>query len=120
MSECFGPAIGRAKALPTSSESGRTQMMKFRTQRGRSALTARVAIGLTVAMALVSVLGTGTAFAAKQVYSYFGTPNGSGSLGGEFTNPNGIAVNQTGTGPAEPGEIYVVDGGGLFLGSEGL
>ena len=52
-----------------------------------------------------------SAQAAKQLYNYFGTPSGFGAVGGEFNSPGGVAVNQTGAGPAEAGEIYVVDHG---------
>lgn len=55
---------------------------------------------------------------AKQVVDYFGTDPAkfSGGLGGEFGAqsffgpPNGIAVNQSGVGPADAGDIYVVEG----------
>ncbi|HVY79014.1 MAG TPA: hypothetical protein VG898_10955 [Solirubrobacterales bacterium] len=62
----------------------------------------------TLALLLSAV---GTASASKQIYNYFGTPSGFGSSGGEFTFPQGVAVNNTGAGPAEAGEVYVVDGG---------
>lgn len=52
---------------------------------------------------------------AKRVVDYFGNdPSiGFGSLGGEFSQfgRGGIAVNQTGAGPADAGDIYVVDAG---------
>jgi hypothetical protein len=56
-----------------------------------------------------ALLGVGTA-SAKEVVAYFGTESNAGSLGGQFTNPLDIAVNSTGAGPAEKGNIYVSDG----------
>lgn len=77
--------------------------------------------GLLAALAL-ALIGTAVlaapALAAKEVIAYFGTAeeNGTGSKGGEFgAVPNGdfggdVAVNATGVGPANKGEIYVADG----------
>jgi hypothetical protein len=48
------------------------------------------------------------ALASKIVYESFGS---QGTLGGQFQTPRGIAVNSSGVGPADPGEIYVVDEG---------
>ncbi|HUC06737.1 MAG TPA: hypothetical protein VMR96_01495, partial [Solirubrobacterales bacterium] len=47
--------------------------------------------------------------APKQVIAYFGTEAGSGDLGGQFNSPGDIAVNSSGAGPADKGDIYVVD-----------
>lgn len=68
-----------------------------------------VALG---ALALSFSLWVGSAH-AKQVVDYFGTDPllGTGQLGGEFDRPHGIAINQSGAGPAERGDIYVVDRG---------
>lgn len=67
-----------------------------------------IAIVLTLISTLL--LAVSPASAAKQVVDYFGTESGSGSQGGEFRTPAGIAVNQTGAGPASRGDVYVVDG----------
>lgn len=48
---------------------------------------------------------------AKEAIAYFGTDSASGTLGGQFKLPGDIAVNSTGAGPADRGDIYVVDGG---------
>jgi hypothetical protein len=49
-----------------------------------------------------------SAVASKQVVGFFGS-EGIGTLGGEFSEAKGVAVNEDGTGPAEAGEIYVLD-----------
>jgi hypothetical protein len=61
------------------------------------------------AFALPLLMATTSWGASKEVVSYFGSPTGEGSLGGEFYYPRDVAVNSSGAGPAEPGEIYVVD-----------
>jgi hypothetical protein len=60
--------------------------------------------------ALALALLAGTASASKQVVDYFGTESGSGTLGGQFSGPQGIAVNQSGAGAGNKGDVYVVDG----------
>jgi NHL repeat-containing protein len=69
----------------------------------------RASLVFAFACVTLAVVASGVS-ASKQVYDYFGTPTGFGSAGGEFDNPRGIAVNNSGAGPAEKGEIYVVDG----------
>ncbi len=56
------------------------------------------------------------AFAAKQVVDYFGTDPSviSGTLGGQFFIPGATAINQSGAGVADKGDIYVTDRGGGF------
>jgi hypothetical protein len=67
---------------------------------------------VTLAIALLAIaLAASPASAAKQVTGYFGTASGSGTLGGQFSGPQGIAVNGSGAGPADQGDIYVVDTG---------
>lgn len=64
-------------------------------------------LGLAIAALLVIMATASTASAApKGVAGFFG---GSGSAAGQFSEPRGVAVNTTGTGPADPGAIYVVD-----------
>ena len=48
---------------------------------------------------------------AKELVDYFGTDPviGSGTAGGQFDTPAGVAVNTLGNGPAEAGDVYVVD-----------
>jgi hypothetical protein len=73
--------------------------------------------GLTLAVTCLSLLlfiAPASAFASKQIVDYFGTPSGFGSRGGEFAQPDGIAVNQSGIGPANRGDIYVADPGSSF------
>ena len=72
---------------------------------------AGVAFGAAALLLASLALTAPSAQAAKQLYNYFGTPSGFGAVGGEFNSPGGVAVNQTGAGPAEAGEIYVVDHG---------
>lgn len=60
------------------------------------------------ALALAAVAGVDAAGASKQVYAYFGSES-SGPLGGEFRQPHGIAIDSSGAGPANPGDVYVVD-----------
>ena len=63
---------------------------------------------LTAALALLVLAPI--ALASKEVTRYFGTQLGSGSLGGEFSQPGDIAVNTSGVG-APQGTFYVVDAG---------
>jgi sugar lactone lactonase YvrE len=67
-----------------------------------------VAISLIAAL-LACALFASSAFASKQVLSSFGSLTGSGSFGGELSNPRDVAVNETGVGPANAGDTYVVD-----------
>jgi len=60
---------------------------------------------LSAAMALA--FGVTLAQGAKEVTDYFGS--GSGTLGAEFNTPRDVAVNQTGAGTGDAGDIYVVD-----------
>jgi hypothetical protein len=69
-------------------------------QRGR----ARFAL---FGAALLAVLVfASTALASKGVVSVFGSLGGTG---GQFSNASGLAVNQSGTGGASAGDLYVVD-----------
>ncbi len=64
---------------------------------------------IAAALGLVLLLGTGTASAAsKQPVDFFG---GVGARGGQFAEAgaNGVAVNQSGAGAANQGDIYVTD-----------
>ncbi len=73
-------------------------------RRGRVFL----AVGATALLSLF--IFTAFATASKQVTDYFGTASGSGTKGGEFSFPIGVAVNETGAGPADQGDIYVAEG----------
>jgi len=68
----------------------------------------RIALSLAV-FTFAALLLAPSAFASKEVINYFGTVDGSGSLGGEFHHPVGVAVNAGGNGPANAGDVYVVD-----------
>jgi sugar lactone lactonase YvrE len=59
--------------------------------------------------AFLLLLCAGVASATSEVITYFGTESGTGALGGQFNNPRDIAVNASGAGSADPGDIYVVD-----------
>lgn len=76
----------------------------------------RAAASLIVAFGLLFLLSFSSFAQAKEVVDYFGTPSGFGGAGGEFRFPSAIAVNQTGAGPADRGEIYVADPGGTGFG----
>jgi hypothetical protein len=80
-----------SSARPTMRGSGRLGVLSF-----------------TVAL-FASLLFATSVFASKEVVDYIGGDTSNGSKGGEFWNPGNIAVNSTGAGPANPGDIYVVD-----------
>lgn len=90
----------------------------------------RVVGVLALATCFALTLVVGSASAAKEIVGYFGTELKSGSLGGEFKSPGDIAVNQAGNGPADAGDIYVIDTGnqriqrfdqeGSFVGAWGV
>ena len=82
-----------AKAPSAGSNSG---------QAGRLSIVA-----LSVAVFALAI-GVGIASASKEVVTTFGA-NSSGSLGGQFNQPRDVAVNENGVGPADAGDIYVVD-----------
>ncbi len=69
---------------------------------------ARIALSLFAALLALAVLAA-TALASKDLTTYIGGISGSGSKGGEFNNPRDIAVNESGAGPANPGDTYVAD-----------
>ncbi|HEY0390451.1 MAG TPA: hypothetical protein VGC63_01945, partial [Solirubrobacterales bacterium] len=88
----------------------------LRVRRGsRNAPIQRCAL-LLLAGALFLALGVPSAFGSQEVIGYFGSEAGSGSLGGQFTGARDVAVNYTGAGPADPGEVYVADGAGTVGG----
>jgi len=62
-------------------------------------------------LACLLLLSGPSSASAKEVIAYFGTESGSGSLGGEFNVPGDIAVNYTGAGPGNQGDIFVIDAG---------
>ncbi len=67
---------------------------------------------LLVAAALAALcLLASSAFASKQVADYFGAfdNNFATNIGGELRKARDIAVNSSGAGPAEAGDIYVAD-----------
>jgi hypothetical protein len=78
----------------------------------RGPLSRRATRGSTVWVigALAFLLLAPVASASKQVIAYFGTESGAATLGGQFTNPGDVAVNTSGNGPANLGDIYVLDG----------
>jgi len=61
-------------------------------------------VGLGLLVALLAFAPR--ASAAKQAVDFFG---GLGTPGGQFVDPQGIAANDSGAGPANPGDIYVAD-----------
>jgi hypothetical protein len=65
-------------------------------------------LALTAAVVAFLLL-VSSASASKEVVDYIGNDSGSGSKGGEFSTPRDVAVNSSGVGPANAGDIYVVD-----------
>ncbi len=66
--------------------------------------------GRCVALALLAVLPIAPAAkASKAVIGTLGTPSGEGN--GQLHYPIGVAVNHTGAGGVEAGDVYVVDSG---------
>jgi hypothetical protein len=80
-------------------------------------LTGQTAIRVLALWSVVSVLATMVvllasavpAFAAKTVDRFIGGPPGGAE--GRVTGPQDVAVNATGAGAAEPGDVYLVDAG---------
>ena len=69
-------------------------------------LSLRAAVGC-VLLAIGLTLPT-AANASKQTIDFFG---GDGALGGEFNDPQSVAVNDSGAGPANAGDVYAIDSG---------
>lgn len=71
----------------------------------------RITFATTMLFAVLSLaLSFASTAGAKEVVDYFGTPaGGTGTGGGEFKISGGVAVNNTGAGPASKGDIYVAD-----------
>ena len=67
-----------------------------------------VALGCTILIVAAGWFLASPA-SAKEVIAYFGTEIGAGSRGGEFDSPGDSAVNTSGAGPADPGDVYVID-----------
>ena len=66
----------------------------------------------TAAFAALCLLAT-QAFASKEVADYYGANDGNfqTQIGGELSSARDVAVNSSGVGPADPGDIYVADSG---------
>ena len=69
--------------------------------------TRRALLVAGVVAALLAVAPA--AYAGKAVVGTFGTPTGEGN--GELNEPRGIAINSTGVGGVDPGDVYVLDTG---------
>ena len=78
--------------------------------RCRPARAARRLTLLVLAAACLGAALLAPAACAKDAVDFFG---GAGDLGGQFSSndPRSVAVNDTGAGPANAGDIYVLDGG---------
>lgn len=70
-------------------------------------------IAFALSTAFLALAFLAPAASAKEVIAYFGSEVGKGTRGGEFWFPTGMAVNSSGTGPANKGDIYVADAGGF-------
>ena len=66
----------------------------------------RLPVALIAALALIPLA---QAQASDQVLTWFGSQSASGTLGGQLDHPGAAAVNNTGAGPAAPGETYLPD-----------
>ncbi|HEY7256484.1 MAG TPA: NHL repeat-containing protein [Solirubrobacterales bacterium] len=69
----------------------------------------RLGTAALAASAMFAALGAPAAHASVGVVGWFGNETGSGSKGGEFNSPRDIAVNSSGAGPANAGDIYVAN-----------
>lgn len=70
----------------------------------------RASLGLALAGAIVLLALAPSAYAYKKVDRFIGSPtDASGTDGGRFNSPQGIAINQAGAGGVPVGEFYVVD-----------
>jgi hypothetical protein len=81
-----------------------------RTPQPPLTVTSRAARALltlaTLALALLAFAPA--ANASKQAVDFFG---GNGTLGGQFNEPMSVAVNDSGAGPANAGDVYAIDSG---------
>lgn len=72
----------------------------------------KLALAAAAGAAFALVLAPSSAFGAKGIVGFFG---GTGVQGGQFSlnagGPGGVAVNESGTGGAAAGDVYVVDRG---------
>ena len=89
--------------------------MKAKARRVATSTSTRrplVALGFAALLCCLALAAAGGAQASKSVYFFFGS---GGTLGGQFNTtitlggPGGVAVNQNGTGDANPGDLYVAD-----------
>jgi hypothetical protein len=78
--------------------------------RPRAVAGARCPAGWTVCCLLltltVALAFAPAAHASKDAVDFFG---GNGTLGGQFGDARSVTVNETGAGPANPGDVYVFD-----------
>jgi hypothetical protein len=86
-----------------SSAGGR--VLPYAGRRGLHAPT-RILVVCIFALAAVALLGASSSSAAVGGRSAFG---GNGTEGGQFEHAGGLAINQTGAGGVEVGDIYVTD-----------
>ena len=71
-----------------------------------------VAAAVVAAVVCSLVLAASASAALRSVVGYFGNPTAVHSpLAGEFDTVQGVAVNSSGAGPADAGDVYVVDQG---------
>ena len=75
---------------------------------GRSARSALILTVLAIGLLALAP----AAHASKQAIDFFG---GTGTLGGQFSEAEGVAVNYTGAGGAPAGTIYATDSGNLDI-----
>jgi hypothetical protein len=80
------------------------------THRQKSApfldLTSCRALFTLAALAFALLTFASAANASKQAVDFFG---GNGTAGGQFGDGGGVAVNETGAGPANQGDVYALD-----------
>jgi hypothetical protein len=82
-------------------------------QRANLTLSAR-SLSFALGVFALLLLAPASASASKQAVDFIG---GLGTLGGQFSRPLDVAVNDTGAGPASAGDVYVVDSKNFSFGT---
>lgn len=82
--------------------------------RGSRASVVGLPVGVAVVAVVLLVFASAAQAASKGVSGFFPSTLGTGGTGGgtgQFDSPRGVAVNVSGAGAGDPGDLYVVDGG---------
>jgi hypothetical protein len=100
---------GSLGSIRRGSDAGRASSSSGRGSGAPSFRRAGVVFAAVLSLALAMLALAAPAFATKEVTTFFGNASGTGTIGGQFSTPRGVAVNSSGAGPANPGDIYVAD-----------